>query len=59
MKRREDPRKAMAKKISGARLMQPPELCKKCVWAVRDAGRGLCPFPRCVVRARGWRLKPD
>ena len=40
-------------------VVQPPQLCRTCVWAVRENGRGLCPFPRCVVRERGWRLKPD
>ncbi|MBD5095108.1 MAG: hypothetical protein HDT26_12720 [Subdoligranulum sp.] len=59
MKRRPDRRRDAAKKIAGAKLMQPPQLCRKCVWAVRENGRGLCPFPRCVVRERGWRLKPD
>lgn len=41
-------RRALARKIAGCRLMQPPELCARCVWAMKESGRPACPFPRCV-----------
>ena len=36
MKRRQDPRRELARKISGAKLKEPPELCKRCVWAMHE-----------------------
>ena len=51
MKRRQDPRRELARKISGAKLKEPPELCKRCVWAMHESGCPACPFPRCVRRS--------
>lgn len=48
----------IAKRISGSRPMRPPELCKKCVWSAGMGEPRLCPFPVCVVRVKGWPLKP-
>lgn len=48
MKRRRDPRRELAWKISSAKLKEPPELCTRCVWAMKESGRLACPFPRCV-----------
>ena len=50
MKRRRDSRRELARKISGAKLKEPPELCGRCVWAMKESGRPACPFPRCVKR---------
>lgn len=35
-------RRALARKIAGCRLMQPPELCARCVWALKESGRPAC-----------------
>ena len=51
-------RRTAARKIAGCKLMQPPELCQKCSWATGEGGRRLCPFPTCVVRTKGWPLRP-
>lgn len=45
MKRRRDPRRELARKISSAKLKEPPELCTRCVWAMKESGRLACPFP--------------
>ena len=50
MKRRRASRRELARKISGAKLKEPPELCGRCVWAMKESGRPACPFPRCVKR---------
>ena len=39
MMRRRDPRRELARKISGAKLKEPPELCGRCVWAMKESGR--------------------
>ena len=51
MKRRQDPRRELVRKISGAKLKEPPELCGRCVWAMHESGCPVCPFPRCVRRS--------
>ena len=53
MKRRQDPRRELARKISGAKLKEPPELCGRCVWAMHESGCPVCPFPRCVRKSSG------
>ena len=61
MKRRQDPRRELARKISGAKLKEPPELCGRCVWAMHESGCPVCPFPRCVRRStpgNAEKLKP-
>lgn len=45
MKRRRDPRRELARKLSGAKLKEPPELCTRCVWAMRESGRPVCRSP--------------
>ena len=54
MKRRRDPRRELARKISSAKLKEPPELCTRCVWAMKESGRRACPFPRCVKWKTGF-----
>ena len=49
--KRKDPRRELARRISGAKLKEPPELCTRCVWAMKESGRPACPFPRCVRKA--------
>lgn len=51
MKRRKDPQRELARKISRARLKEPLELCIQCVWAMKESGRPACLFPRCVRRS--------
>ena len=51
MKRRRDPRRELARTLSGAKLKEPPELCGRCVWAMHESGCPVCPFPRCVRRS--------
>ncbi len=51
--KRKDPRRELARKLSGAKLKEPPELCKKCIWAMWESGRPVCPFPRCVRKSSG------
>ena len=46
--KRKDPRRELARKLSGAKLKEPPELCTRCVWAMHESGCPVCPFPRCV-----------
>ena len=38
--KRKDPRRELARKLSGAKLKEPPELCTRCVWAMHESG---CP----------------
>ena len=49
--KRKDPRRELARKLSGAKLKKPPDLCKKCIWAMWESGRPVCPFPRCVRKS--------
>ena len=51
MKRSKNPRRELARKIHSAKLIEPPELCRRCVWAWKESGRPACPFPRCVRRS--------
>ena len=43
--KRKDPRRELARKLSGAKLKEPPELCTRCVWAMHESGCPVCPFP--------------
>ena len=61
MKRRQDPRRELARKISGAKLKEPPELCKPCLSAMHQSSSPASPFPRCVRRSTSGnveKLKP-
>ena len=51
--KRKDPRRELVRKLSGAKLKEPPELCKKCIWAMWESGCPVCPFPRCVRKSSG------
>ena len=51
--KRKDPRRELARRISGAKLKEPLELCRRCVWAMKESGRPACPFPRCVRKSSG------
>lgn len=46
-------RRKLARQIAGAQPPQPPQCCRRCVWAQRETGVPACPFRRCIL-VDGW-----